>query len=141
MSMKKSWPYCTEGQLSKDGKSIVCERCGYPEATDEHAGISHLPFSKAHTFVPKKKNTMDELKPCPFCGSSAELQDADDGANFIECTNPMCAASTNLQYSLKDDGRPQLIERWNRRVGHGSCDACGADVILPNELCNECKGV
>ena len=28
----------------------------------------------------------------------------------------------------------------NRRVGHGDCDACGADVVLPNELCDECKG-
>ena len=54
------------------------------------------------------------LRPCPFCGGIAEMGENDDGANFIECTS--CGASTNLQYSLKDDGRPQLIERWNERV-------------------------
>lgn len=28
----------------------ACMVCGHPEETDEHAGISHLPFSKAHNF-------------------------------------------------------------------------------------------
>lgn len=56
----------------------------------------------------------DSLKPCPFCGGQAEMGENDDGANFIECKK--CGGSTNLQYSLKDDGRPQLIERWNSRA-------------------------
>lgn len=30
-----------------------CKVCGHPKDTDEHAGISHLPFTKAHTFQPE----------------------------------------------------------------------------------------
>jgi len=56
----------------------------------------------------------DEPLPCPFCGASAGMREAADEANYIECSK--CGASTNLQYSLKEDGRPDLIERWNRRV-------------------------
>jgi hypothetical protein len=45
----------------------------------------------------------------------AELRDRDeDDADFIECVK--CGASTNLQYSLKDDGRPDLVARWNKRA-------------------------
>lgn len=55
------------------------------------------------------------LLPCPFCGGPAEMGETDDSANFIECHK--CGASSNLQYSLKEDGRPDLVARWNKRTG------------------------
>ena len=60
----------------------------------------------------------EKLKDCPFCGGKAEMRHIDEGENegadFIQCAQ--CEASTNLQFSIKDDGRPWLIERWNRRA-------------------------
>jgi restriction alleviation protein Lar len=60
----------------------------------------------------------ETLKPCPFCGGSAEMKEIEEGdnagASFIECS--VCRASTNLQFSLKDDGTPWLRERWNSRA-------------------------
>lgn len=73
------------------------------------------------------------LKPCPFCGSSAVMQRADDEDNYIECSK--CGCSTNLQYSIKEDGRPHLIERWNtpvlaqaRTQPAPKCPKCGNEV-------------
>ena len=60
------------------------------------------------------------LKPCPFCGSGAELQQVQDedsenfGGYFIECR--VCHCSTDLRFSCGDDARPLIIEKWNRRV-------------------------
>lgn len=64
--------------------------------------------------TPQPEHYPCDLLPCPFCGGEAKLMLADDNANFIECQK--CGASTNLQYSIKDDARPDLIERWNRRA-------------------------
>ena len=33
---------------------MKCKLCGHPKDTDEHAGISHLPFTKAHLFEPQE---------------------------------------------------------------------------------------
>ena len=63
-----------------------------------------------------------ELLPCPFCGSAARFdEDADEssemhGAHWIECSNKACAATTNAMFSCKDDCRPLLAEKWNRRA-------------------------
>ena len=60
------------------------------------------------------------IKPCPFCGSKAiheTIEDGDDkGGEFIQCTNAMCGASTNLRFSCGEDAKSLLIEQWNRRV-------------------------
>lgn len=61
---------------------------------------------------------MNTISPCPFCTAAAEMRETEDNANYIECTG--CGASTNLQYSIKDDGRPDLIERWNNRAELGA---------------------
>ena len=77
---------------------------------------------------------MLKLKDCPFCGGQAKLESTPDEANFIECSS--CGAATNLQWSLKDDAIPLLVNRWNRRESIGKigvwqqtcpcrCDACG----------------
>lgn len=61
-----------------------------------------------------------ELLPCPFCGREAhmvhltELPDDDPnfGGAFIECTNGICAATTNIHFGEYD---AILREKWNRR--------------------------
>lgn len=57
---------------------------------------------------------MEELKPCPFCGSKAKF-----GANKsccgktvrIDCTNPQCGANINAFSS-----KAEAIKVWNRRA-------------------------
>ena len=53
---------------------------------------------------------MTELKPCPFCGGTAERH-ATDGYGvewYVMCKD--CGCSTMARYRGKD------IEAWNRRV-------------------------
>lgn len=66
----------------------------------------------------------DELLPCPFCGSDAEMLTIpeghpDVGAMFVQCTNSRCMTSSALLYPLMDDVRGLLRERWNRRTSKG----------------------
>ena len=66
------------------------------------------------------------LKPCPHCGHPASFRQVDptldgaehpmSGAEYIDCTNKLCGASTIAMWSTGDDCRPLLAERWNRRV-------------------------
>lgn len=45
-----------------------CKICGHSEKTDEHAGISHIPFSKAHSFVPGICDSQHGSEPHTKCG-------------------------------------------------------------------------
>jgi hypothetical protein len=57
--------------------------------------------------------------PCPFCGAKAEMRQGEGkyrGGWFIECTNGGCAATTDLTFSVKEDAKPLVTEKWNRRV-------------------------
>jgi hypothetical protein len=64
----------------------------------------------------------EPLLPCPFCGAAGkhgEITDhhSDDfGGHFVQCTNGMCGASTNLRFACGDDPVPLLTEQWNRRI-------------------------
>lgn len=57
----------------------------------------------------------DELARCPFCGAAARLIEIDEGY-AVECTWGPCGVSTPIQFSIKEDARPLLIERWNSRA-------------------------
>lgn len=61
----------------------------------------------------------DELKPCPFCGSEAELRRLNPYYWAVDCTNKDCNAAT---MGYKDVGT--AIAVWNRRV----------QVAVPNEV-------
>lgn len=80
--------------------------------------------------------TTVKLLPCPFCGSKAQFGvvpymhrfagedtrniNQNHGAEYIECTNNDCAASSMLVFPTMADAKPLLIEKWNRR----SCFTC-----------------
>lgn len=58
-----------------------------------------------------------ELLPCPFCGGTAQYMDnhdtSTDGGEYVSCSQ--CQTSTALFYAIKEDVKPLLAERWNRR--------------------------
>lgn len=74
-------------------------------------------------------NELAKLEPCPHCAGEAKFgmikKGPQRGGEYIECQQ--CGASTNLQWSLKDDARGELAERWNRRA------ALSGDVRVPRE--------
>jgi Lar family restriction alleviation protein len=59
---------------------------------------------------------MEELKPCPFCGSEAKLSPAIRGyRGFVECTNVNCQTSSPPDNG-EADSNAGAIAAWNRRV-------------------------
>lgn len=49
-----------------------------------------------------------KLKPCPFCGGEADLQESLCAGWFVECE---CGATSRIAY----DSKKEAIEAWNRR--------------------------
>ena len=52
-----------------------------------------------------------ELKPCPFCGSEAELITNRSGTNVVRCSNFNCWISTKI-FGFKETA----INKWNTRA-------------------------
>lgn len=68
---------------------------------------------------------MSELKPCPFCGSDAELRSyIDNGGKKswnVRCKN-MCVVTCghrNEKGVWRPTLRKEAIKAWNRRVDDG----------------------
>lgn len=69
-----------------------------------------------------------ELKPCPFCGSPAELgvvteggeANPDFGGHYAQCTNERCHGCMGLRFACGDDPRPELVAAWNIRAAEQS---------------------
>ena len=59
---------------------------------------------------------MENLKPCPFCGSEAIVKDLVD-AKFVACEK--CDASTAMWFDSIGDA----IASWNTRH-HPTCETC-----------------
>lgn len=85
-------------------------------------------------------DSIEGLKPCPFCGGEPSMVDAEiDGrAHYIvKCGTCYCTSGV-MQLS-----RPAAAEAWNRRAERtchvipdgccGRCSACGADVFTDSE--------
>lgn len=66
------------------------------------------------------RDDSDRLKPCPFCGGEAEIDQAEDGGYFVQCLTSVCRASSQMRYAHGDDPRPLLLEAWNRRPARES---------------------
>ena len=54
---------------------------------------------------------MEELKPCPFCGSKAKLVQDGETSFKIFCTGANCDAAMGWCISRKS-----LVNDWNRRA-------------------------
>ena len=64
---------------------------------------------------------MEELKPCPFCGSTVQSncamyisRMAEHPTYYIECSNESCIAAYFDEAAFSDE--QELIEAWNRRA-------------------------
>ena len=60
-----------------------------------------------------KENTRSELKPCPFCGSEAEVVDRGLDRYCIECTG--CSAALGEAWGT-EESKSFLTKLWNRRA-------------------------
>jgi len=63
---------------------------------------------------------MVDLKPCPFCGGSAErieLEDEDNFGGSVICCK-QCGASSPVHFDRKEN----LYDSWNRRANNGGCN-------------------
>ena len=55
----------------------------------------------------------ETLKPCPFCGGEAEVEDCRYGY-YVSCQSPTCLVSPETgDYETK----ASAIVAWNRRAG------------------------
>lgn len=69
--------------------------------------------TSAGIFKPYKKSKTLDLKPCPICGSDAEIitkMEYDD-ALFVRCTKLGC-----IEMRTGFDNYSQAAEAWNRRT-------------------------
>lgn len=75
-----------------------------------------------------------ELKPCPFCGSNAEMEHverSDASGWYVQCTNRACRANCNML----DESDTGIARAWNQRADikeeNGSSHSESAPVLCP----------
>ena len=60
-----------------------------------------------------------ELKPCPFCGSKAEIEcKRYINTWIVQCSNQSCPASYMI--GMDYDTEAEAIDVWNRRSENGT---------------------
>ena len=88
---------------------------------------------------------MDELKPCPFCGGSAELIGtaifAPDYALSVRCTD--CKVGTSHYVYSNTNGLWDAIENMQREWNNRAERTCYRDEYeaAPFSVCSECGAV
>ena len=61
---------------------------------------------------------MTELKPCPFCGSTAFLNSYPERKGFgavVECTSCLLQMQS-ITYDTENEAVEKVTEAWNRRA-------------------------
>ena len=57
----------------------------------------------------------NEIKPCPFCGDEAHIEDGrNDRPWLVECPNRDCHVQPFMDHA---DTRSQAVKAWNTRAG------------------------
>lgn len=88
----------------------------------------------------RRKRSVDELKPCPFCGGRASLDVMPHkGSEWAAAECTACGASTDVYKNAES-----AIESWNTRWGmHGMWKESHADAMAPRRdtlTCSVCGG-
>ena len=79
------------------------------------SGVERIPAEAQHRCtVGRRLGKLAELKPCPFCGSPAELTGECDMV-WVRCSNEDCWC----QMVTRFDEPEEAIEEWNRRADNG----------------------
>ncbi|MBP6517893.1 Lar family restriction alleviation protein [Shewanella sp.] len=58
--------------------------------------------------------SIQNLKPCPFCGGKADFDYDDSGYNWVFCTK--CGVTTDTDMHDEFDARLRLAKAWNTRA-------------------------
>ena len=96
-------------------------------------------MSDAKTIRKRKASAglTDGLKPCPFCGGSAELVPLGNLAYKARCTNCMAEVShmhIGLKYMGDDEKKAEAAAVWNRRAERECRDVSRREFFR----CSEC---
>jgi len=65
---------------------------------------------------------------------TVERESINQGGEYIDCTNKACAATSVLMFSIGEDVKPLLAERWNKRAAHTLLAAQGDLIGKANEM-------
>lgn len=76
-----------------------------------------IPYMKKYpSHIIEYGQTKEELRPCPFCGSDAVLQNPGPLDQWrVVCTNHECGARIYAQYANRN-GRAMAMKMWNKRA-------------------------
>lgn len=92
---------------------------------------------------------MTDLKPCPFCGGEARVEEYGDGY-IPQCDHKYTCVIADCEFPADEwyISEGFAIEAWNARwertckpVRKGtsiSCDACGSELHDPFRFCGGC---
>ncbi len=65
----------------------------------------------------------EELKPCPFCGAKADMQNDFGVEYWVQCTNLDCGATDGTVHIDPNSA----AQRWNRRAAKEPCKPVATD--------------
>lgn len=100
-----------------------------------------------------------DLKPCPFCGSTPDFPNGNGTQYEIHCDDcgqsvasiQICDLMTleerkaeqfiNYRYSEEyiERAKNEAIDRWNERIKPSFCDYCGGNDEDPQDHCMDCE--
>lgn len=82
-------------------------------------GDIHCDLKDAPKIVDAFFPEVEELKPCPFCGGKAVLEDVTVRKGFeayVACNGGCLAVQRTITYDTLEEAKEKAIEAWNRRA-------------------------